>query len=223
MECNISIDLKDVPRALSWLDDSICVGYKDEYVLYDISTEKVVKHDLVVTSSSHNMDPCICLIKNEMFGLTKDEHLISIDPKSYTQMKKGVQKDAQIDYQRPKAPKPIAYSSAVLGLTWDEPYIFGRTATSVEVRSLCGSSVNETFVQNIPELKTAKFLVRAAPGLLFAAAIAEVWYIKAVDIPTQREILLKQEKFQLAIALTVSFLCSYIVFVCLSGTKLTIV
>lgn len=204
MECNISIDLKDVPRALSWLDDSICVGYKDEYVLYDISTDKVTKHDLVVTSSSHNMDPCICLMKNEIFGLTKDEHLISIDPKNYTQTKKDAQKDAQKDHQRPKAPKPIAYSSAVLGLTWDEPYIFGRTANSVEVRSLCGSSATETFVQNIPELKTAKFLVRAASGLVFAAAIAEVWYIKAVDIPTQREILLKQEKFQLAIELTVS-------------------
>lgn len=194
MEWNITIDLKDVPRALSWVDDSICVGYKDEYVLYDISTGKPIKHDLVVTSSSHNMDPCICLIKNEIFGLTKDEHLISIDPKDYIQK----------DHQRPKAPKPIAWTNAVLGLVWDEPYIFGRTANSVEVRSLSGGSVNETFVQNIPELKTAKFLVRAASGLVFAAAIAEVWYIKAVDIPTQRESLLKQEKFQLAIELTVS-------------------
>lgn len=204
LECNSVIDLKDVPRSLLILDDSICVGYKDEYVLYDISTGKITKHDLVVTSSSHNMDPCICLMKNEIFGLTKDEHLISIDPKSYTQ------KDAQKEHERPKPPKPVQWSSAVLGLAWDEPYIFGRTANSVEVRSFCGSSVAETLVQNIPELKTVKFLVKGASGLVFAAAISEVWIIKAVDIPTQRDSLLKQEKFQLAIEITVSIFKQYI-------------
>lgn len=35
---DFSIDLKDVPKAICWLDDLICVGYKDEYVIYNVSS-----------------------------------------------------------------------------------------------------------------------------------------------------------------------------------------
>lgn len=31
------IDLAEVPKALVWLDNTICIGYKTEYVLYDVS------------------------------------------------------------------------------------------------------------------------------------------------------------------------------------------
>lgn len=32
----IGIDLNDVPRALSWSENTICIGFKTEYVLYDV-------------------------------------------------------------------------------------------------------------------------------------------------------------------------------------------
>lgn len=59
-------------------------------------------------------------------------------------------------------------------------------------------------MQNIPELAKTRFLVRASQGIIFAAAISELWCIRLVDIPTQREQLIQQRKFQLAIELTVS-------------------
>lgn len=30
------IDLAEVPKALVWLDNTICIGYKTEYILYDV-------------------------------------------------------------------------------------------------------------------------------------------------------------------------------------------
>lgn len=30
------IQLDDVPKAVIWLEDSICIGFKTEYILYDV-------------------------------------------------------------------------------------------------------------------------------------------------------------------------------------------
>lgn len=93
-------------------------------------------------------------------------------------------------------------------LVWDEPFVVGRIKNTIEVRSLVGK---DTLVQTLPDLKNTRFLVRSDKGTIFTAASSELWCIRMVDIPTQREELLQQKKFQLAIELTVSkiqILCS---------------
>jgi len=77
----------------------------------------------------------------------------------------------------------------------------GRVNNAIEVRSLVGK---DTLVQTIPELQKTKFLVHADKGTIFAAATSELWCIRMVEIPIQRQQLLQQKKFQLAIELTVS-------------------
>lgn len=32
----LSIELSDVPRTLCWVGHAVCVGFKDEYVVYDV-------------------------------------------------------------------------------------------------------------------------------------------------------------------------------------------
>lgn len=63
----------------------------------------------------------------------------------------------------------------------------------------------DTLVQSIPELKNTRFLVRSDKGTIFAAASSELWCIRLADVRMQRQELLQQKKFQLAIELTVSF------------------
>jgi len=79
----------------------------------------------------------------------------------------------------------------------------GRVNNAIEVRSLVGK---DTLVQTIPELQKTKFLVHADKGTIFAAATSELWCIRMVDIRAQRQQLLQQKKFQLAIELTVSWI-----------------
>ncbi|XP_011210738.2 vam6/Vps39-like protein [Bactrocera dorsalis] len=204
-----SIELKDVPKALCWVDDAVCIGFKDEYVIYNMLASKPEKHDLIVTSSSHSMDPCICLIKHKMLGVSKDQYLVPIDPSDYVKTPDeklkvhGAMEGAVGNTEVKNKPKLMMWSSPLLDIVWDEPYVIGRVASGIEVRSIDSGSINkDTLVQTIPELNKTKFLVRSCKGTIFAAAISELWCIRMVEVPTQRKILLQQKKFQLAIGLT---------------------
>lgn len=101
------IQLDDTPKAVVWLENAICIGFKTDYIVYDVSTcdvthsrqqalsiykskflfffqissEKPRKIELFPTSSSKTIDPCITII-NEFFAVVKDEFLIAVDPKS---------------------------------------------------------------------------------------------------------------------------------------------
>ncbi|XP_017104995.2 vam6/Vps39-like protein isoform X1 [Drosophila bipectinata] len=193
----ISIDLSDVPKSLCWVGHTVCVGYKDQYVIYDISVIPPKKHDLILTSSSISRDPCTCIIRNNFLGISKDNYLVVVDPSQYKDLSKEEMRPSGMESKN--SPPPIPWSSSILGLVWDEPYVIGRVNQSIEVRSLMGK---DTLVQIIPELVKTRFLVRASQGIIFAAAISELWCIRLVDIPTQREQLIQQRKFQLAIELT---------------------
>lgn len=92
----------------------------------------------------------------------------------------------------------------MLVLVWDEPYAVSLVTNACEIRVLDAStSVKDTFIQTLPELKNARHLIRSKKGMLFAASVAQLWCIKSVDIPKQRHSLLQQKKFQLALQLTV--------------------
>lgn len=75
---------------------------------------------------------------------------------------------------------------------------------ALEIRILDSSGSNkETLIQTLPELQKARLLIRAKKGVLFAASTTQLWCITLVEIPKQRQILLQQKKFQLALQLTV--------------------
>lgn len=162
-----------------------------------------------MTSSSHIMDPCICLLKDNIIGVSKDEYLVTIDPIEYVKRKdekSNVQGSIETGVSMSKSSlMPMSWSSPLLAIVWDEPFVVGRVSNGIEVRCLEANSINkDTLVQTIPELSKTKYLVRSGRGTIFAAAISELWCIRLVDITTQRQQLLQQKKFQLAIELTVS-------------------
>lgn len=156
------------------------------------------------------MDPCICLLK-DIIGVSKDEYLVTIDPDVYKARKDDKAKvqgalDSSTSNKGKNPLQPITWSGPLLALVWDEPFVVGRVANGIEIRCLEANGINkDTLVQSIPELSKTKHLVRSGRGTIFAAAISELWCIRMVDISVQRQQLLQQKKFQLAIELTVSF------------------
>ncbi|XP_060649828.1 vam6/Vps39-like protein [Drosophila nasuta] len=189
----LTIELLDLPRAICWVNQTVCVGYKDEYVIYNISCTPPKMHKLILTSSTISQEPNICLIRSNMLGISKDNYLMLIDPSQY-QAKEG-----SVEGSMNNKTTAIMWTHPLLGLVWDEPFVIGRTKNAVEIRNLAGK---ETLVQSLPELKNTRFLVRSDKGTIFAAASSELWCIRMVDIPKQRKELLQQKKFQLAIELT---------------------
>lgn len=65
-------------------------------------------------------------------------------------------------------------------------------------------SMKDTFIQTLTDIQKARYLIRSKKGMLFAASVSQLWCIQAIDIPKQRQSLLQQKKFQLALQLTVN-------------------
>ncbi|XP_035892749.1 vam6/Vps39-like protein [Anopheles stephensi] len=211
------IDLNDVPKTVAWNNNFICVGYKTEYVLYDMSASQPRKVDLFPTSSSKTIEPCITLIEDSVFAVVKDEFLITIYTEKYrvddrdgpgnsmsgsvkpAEALASVKADAA---KRTMNLKSLIWSEPFQCLAWDEPYAVGLINDAIEVRVFDNVQEKGTLIQTIPQLQKARFLVRGKQGLLYAASVSHLWCIQAVDISKQREHLLQEENFQLALKLT---------------------
>ena len=174
-----------------------------------ISDEKRKKTDLFPTSSSRTIDPCMTLIDNEkFFGVIKDEYLITI-PASDEVKNDKMKPDSGTSILDPKTNKSfptIVWSEPPQMLVWDEPYLLGLVTDAIEVRVLDTSGLEkDNLIQTIPELQKARFLISGKSGqqgLIFAASISHLWCIEAIDIATQRQNLLQDKKWFLALQLT---------------------
>ncbi|XP_053659003.1 vam6/Vps39-like protein [Anopheles marshallii] len=209
------IDLNDVPKTVAWNNNFICVGYKTEYVLYDMSAAQPRKVDLFPTSSSKTIEPCITLIEDSVFAVVKDEFLITIYTEKYrlddrdgpNSMSGSVKPTEALAVKseadkRSMNLKSLIWSEPFQCLAWDEPYAVGLINDAIEVRVFDNVQEKGTLIQSIPQLQKARFLVRGKQGLLYAASVSHLWCIQAVDISKQREHLLQEENFQLALKLT---------------------
>lgn len=206
------IELTDVPKVVSWTGNFICIGYKTEYVLFDISDEKRKRQDLFPTTSSpsRSIDPCISLIDNErFFGVVKDEHLITIRTSNDDSKKTLMKLDSETSILDPKSNKAsptITWTSPPQLVVWDQPYILGLLNDAVEIRVLDTSGLEkDNLIQTITDLQKARFLINGKynqQGLIFAASTSHLWCIESIDISTQRQNLLQDKKWFLALQLT---------------------
>jgi Vam6/Vps39-like protein vacuolar protein sorting-associated protein 39 len=111
-----------------------------------------------------------------------------------------------LDPKTNKAFPTIQWSEPPQMLVWDEPYLLGLITDSIEVRVLDTSGLEKNnFIQAIPELQKIRFLIsgkNGQQGLIFAASTSHLWCIQAIDIATQRQRLLEDKKWFLALQLT---------------------
>lgn len=149
------------------------------------------------------------LIDNgKFFGVIKDEYLITI-PASDVVKSDKMKPDSGTSVLDPKTNKSfptIVWSEPPQMLIWDEPYLLGLVTDAIEVRVLDTSGLEkDNLIQTIPELHKARFLISGKTGqqgLIFAASISHLWCIEAIDIATQRQNLLQDKKWFLALQLT---------------------
>jgi hypothetical protein len=140
---------------LSWAGNMICIGYKTEYVLLDISDDKRKRYDLFPTTSSasRSIDPCITLIDNEkFFAVVKDEHLVTIPAYSEDTNNSKINSASILNPKTSKLLPTITWSEPAQLVCWDAPYLLGLLTDSLEVRVLDTSSGldKDNLVQVIP-------------------------------------------------------------------------
>lgn len=172
-----------------------------------------MKYDLITTTLGYNIDPSVCLLKNDMLAVTNNDSLLIFDTTEYYSDRDDKQAILQSSGNsatncligQDGNPQSMQWSSALSSLTWDEPFIIGRIGNGVEIRCLETCNINQqTLLQTFTELNRVKSLVKAKSGVIFAAGATEIWCLRRVEIPLQRQKLLENKFFQLAIDLTVS-------------------
>lgn len=147
------------------------------------------------------------LIDNEkFFAVVKDEYLITIPTSEEVKNAKLNGGTSILDPKTNKSFPTIVWTEPPQMLVWDEPYIIGLINDAAEVRVFDTSGLEKNnLIQVIPDLQKARFLISGKhghTGLLFAASTSHLWCIEAIDIPTQRQNLLQDKKWFLALQLT---------------------
>lgn len=175
--------IPDVPRVISWGLQYLCVGFKAEYVLFDISSGKPKE---LFPTSSKSLEPSIAKFSETTFILGRD----------YTSVL--VEESEKIDIK-----KTIKWNEAPLSVVWDEPYILGLLQDQIVVQTVEPGF----FIQTLPELNKARLMYKCKRGLIFVSSVGQVWCLSSVDISKQRQQLLKNKQFEIAINLTDLSVC----------------
>lgn len=107
------INLIEIPKALAWCDETICVGFREEYTLFELNGKQT---KLFPTSSSRSSEPCIIKVSNNIFALGRELQTILINTNG--------------DAEKTKA---LKWSHIPCAMAWDEPYILGLIPDAIEV------------------------------------------------------------------------------------------
>lgn len=203
------IQLTDVPKTFTWIENTICIGFKADYVLYNVSGEKI---ELFPTSSSRNIDPFVTTLSDKadgnkwegkIFGVTKDDAIIAVDP--YNSKNDSVKKKTENETKLKNFKTLTLHCGTARYFIYDEPYIVALINNDVEVHVLERSGPkHETIIQILKNFDNPHLVKRVSQGLILCASTTKLWGIKMVDIVKQRKQILKSRRFELAVHLIVS-------------------
>ncbi|KAH9637625.1 hypothetical protein HF086_007339 [Spodoptera exigua] len=129
--------IPDVPKVMSWGQQYVCVGFKAEYVLYDLASGN--PQELFPTSSSKSLEPTIAKYSETSFLLGRDQTSVLVEEAKNIDIK-----------------KTIKWSEAPIAVVWDEPYVLGLLSDQVIVQTVEPS----LFIQTLPELNKARLMYR---------------------------------------------------------------
>lgn len=217
------IDLADVPKTMCWMNNTVCLGFDSEYILYKLDREVPLKISLFPPSSAKSITPYISTVEGEVFALAKDEFTLLVDPnaKITATEKENVMGTGMSPRHQPNKQaagslavsgtgadkelllskyntKTIRWSQPLKAFLWDYPYAVGLLSDSIEIRTLDNATEP---IQVMRDLPGVRYLVRTGSGMLFAASVSQLWQIKITDIPLQIQQLNEKKNFQLSLEL----------------------
>ncbi|XP_049943822.1 vam6/Vps39-like protein [Schistocerca serialis cubense] len=175
--------VSDIPRALAWCDETICVGFKGEYCLVQLSNSTGTQQELFPMGK--HQEPSVTKLSNGIFALGKDQQSIFMTTTATPAYKHAVK-----------------WSDVPVAIAYDEPYLVAVLPEGLEVRTLEPGA--PLLVQSIalPPPQRPRLVAPCRRGLLYLASPAFVWCLQAAELSRQISTLLEQRQFQLALRLT---------------------
>ncbi|XP_067011579.1 vam6/Vps39-like protein [Anabrus simplex] len=167
--------IPDIPKALAWCDETICVGFKGDYCLVQLTG---VVQDLFPTGKQ---EPIITKLSDNTFALGKDSQSILMNTKG-----------------DPTHKYAIKWSEIPTDVSYDEPYLVAILSDCVEIRTI----EPQLFVQTLPVPKPRLVCRCERQGRVYVASATHVWCLQSVPLDRQIHVLLQERQFQLALKLT---------------------
>lgn len=179
--------MPDTPKAMAWIKETICVGFKGDsvYMLYHLNKDSKKDDSLTALCPPGNRVPSVREMNDELFILGKDNHSIFVDTLG-----------------KPGSLKQMKWDTIPHDLVYDEPYLLAIFSESMEIRTVEPSLI----VQSLElEPKKAchndciKLVIRCRSGLVYVASSTQVWCLQNISWCRQIHYLLEQKQFQLAL------------------------
>ncbi|XP_023931071.1 vam6/Vps39-like protein [Lingula anatina] len=172
-ELQIDLSVPDIPKAMAWCKDSICVGFKRDYFL--IKVESGDLKELFPTGA--RMEPLVTKLSEDRLALQRDDMSVFINSEGNPVLKYG-----------------LNWSDIPAIMEHHPPYILAVLPKYIEIRTISP----RTLIQQI-ELNKPKFICKGSH--VYVASSNYVWRLAPIPITRQIGQLLAQKEFELALVL----------------------
>ncbi|XP_067938529.1 vam6/Vps39-like protein [Watersipora subatra] len=170
------IALPDIPKVLCWCRNSICVGFKREYYMYEVDPPNISE----VFPTGRNQEPLMASVGGDRLALNKDNISVLIDHKKQPTQKYG-----------------INWSEAPVAMVYRAPYLIGVLPRYVEVRTIEPKHMIQTIALDKPRI-----LTHTRDGSLYIASVQGVWRLAYLPVSMQIDQLISNKEFELALLLS---------------------
>ncbi|XP_071079249.1 vam6/Vps39-like protein isoform X1 [Haliotis cracherodii] len=169
------LSLYDVPRAMAWCKESLCVGFRREYYMISVKNGELTE---LFPVGSRQVEPIVTRLANDRLALGRDEMSILIDAEG-----------------KPARKEPVKWSDIPIAIEHNPPYVLAILPKYVEVRTI-DPNLN---IQSI-ELSKPR-LVCQGSNTVYVASSNFVWRLAPTPISHQIKQLLQEKEFKLALHL----------------------
>ncbi|XP_053393314.1 vam6/Vps39-like protein [Mercenaria mercenaria] len=169
------MNMYDIPRAMVWFKDRLCVGFKRDYFIVKIESGESKE---LFPLGSKQTEPVITYLKDAGFIVGRDDMSIFID-------KEG----------QPAKKHPVKWTDIPIASVHEAPYIISVLPKCLEVRTIDP----HLMIQSI-SLQNAKCICQGS-GQTYIASSNHVWRLTAVPTANQIRQLIQNKEFELALQL----------------------
>ncbi|KAI0225860.1 Vam6/Vps39-like protein [Lamellibrachia satsuma] len=173
-ELMTDLSVPDVPKAMAWCQDSLCIGFKRDYFLIQVKSGML--KDLFPCGS--NMEPLVTRLQDDRLALGRDQMTIFIDSEGMPTQKYA-----------------LTWNDIPAIMSYQQPYIISVLPKYIEIRTIDP----RLLIQSIELVKPR--LICQCSGQVYIASSNHVWRLAPVPITTQIKDLLLNKEFELALQL----------------------
>ncbi|KAL3874849.1 hypothetical protein ACJMK2_037811 [Sinanodonta woodiana] len=173
-ELQTDLNLYDIPRAMAWCKDSLCVGFKRDYFLIKVNTGESKE---LFPTGSNQLEPVVTKLDDNMLLLSRDKMSIFIDADG-----------------NPVKNQPLTWSDIPFDTVHDPPYLIAVLPKYIEIRTM-----EPPLLIQSSEHK-ARYICKGS-GYIYIASSNHIWQLNSVPVTIQIKQLLQGKEFELALRL----------------------